>query len=226
MNNNNKILLKIFDLDDELVEDVKSFNDSKINELNITLKKYYMCYEEYGSIRLLSKGLYISKWIRCPINEKPTIINCRLRKYVCVDCGSYFVEKNPISYKNTNMTRPALIAILKELKPYNATQSQVGRRFSISTTQVINLFDRYIRIKRKHLPRILLIDEIFFSRKARYKYPSILMNFDNKVIIDLIESRKQEIIVDYFFKIPKKEKEAVEFICTDMSYTFKLLCFL
>ena len=42
-------------------------------------------------------------------------------------------------------------------------------------------------------------------------------------IIDVLKSRKQEITVDYFFHIPNKEKEAVEFICTDMSYTFKPL---
>jgi len=121
------------------------------------------------------------------------------------------------------MTRTAVITILKELKPYNATYASVARRFGISTTQVINLFDKYIRVKRKKLPRVLLIDEFFFSRKARYKYPTILMNFENNVIIDVIRSRKQEVTIDYFSRIPKKEREAVEYICTDMSYTFKPL---
>lgn len=136
-----------------------------------------------------------------------------------------FLENNPIAYKNSNLTRTAVITILDELKPYTATYSQVGRRFGISTTQVINLFDKYVRVKRKQLPRILLIDEFFFSRKTKFKYPAILMNFENNLIIDVLKSRKQEITVDYFFHIPNKEKEAVEFICTDMSYTFKPLKF-
>ena len=55
------------------------------------------------------------------------------------------------------------------------------------------------------------------------KYPAIIMNFENNVIIDVIKSRKQEVTIDYFSRIPKNEKEAVEYICTDMSYTFKPL---
>ena len=105
------------------------------------------------------------------------------------------------------MTRTAVITILKELKPYNSTYASVARRFGISVTQVINLFDKYIRVKRKKLPRILLIDEFFFSRKAKYKYPAILMNFENNVIIDVIKSRKQEVTIDYLHSIPKTKKK-------------------
>lgn len=77
------------------------------------------------------------------------------------------VENNPIAYKNSNMTRTAVITILDELKPYTATYSQVGRRFGISTTQVINLFDKYVRVKRKQLPRVLLIEEVLFLKKSQ-----------------------------------------------------------
>ncbi len=85
------------------------------------------------------------------------------------------------------MTRTAVVTILKELKPYNSTYASVARRFGVSVTQVINLFDKYIRVKRKKFPRILLINEFFFSRKTKYKYPTILMNFENNVIIDVIK---------------------------------------
>lgn len=193
------------------------------NKLYIKFKKIIKCCSNCGSVNFLSKGFYKTCLIGCPFNGKPTLIVCKLRKYVCKDCHSYFVENNPIIYKNSNLTRTAVITILDELKPYTATYSQVGRRFGISTTQVINLFDKYVRVKRKQLPRILLIDEFFFSRKTKFKYPAILMNFENNLIIDVLKSRKQEITVDYFFHIPNKEKEAVEFICTDMSYTFKPL---
>ena len=193
------------------------------NKLYIKFKKIIKCCSNCGSVNFLSKGFYKTCLIGCPFNGKPTLIVCKFRKYVCKDCHSYFVENNPIVYKNSNLTRTAVITILDELKPYTATYSQARRRFGISTTQVINLFDKYVRVKRKQLPRILLIDEFFFSRKTKFKYPAILMNFENNLIIDVLKSRKQEITVDYFFHIPNKEKEAVEFICTDMSYTFKPL---
>lgn len=223
MDKNNKVLLKILDIDDELVEDAYIETDNEINTVFLKIKRSIVCCPNCGSIKLLSKGFYKSKVVGCPFNGKPTYIVCKIRKYKCKDCETFPVDSNPISYKNTNMTRTAVITILKELKPYNSTYASVARRFGLSVTQVINLFDKYIRVKRKKLPRILLIDEFFFSRKAKYKYPAIIMNFENNVIIDVIKSRKQEVTIDYFSSIPKNEKEAVEYICTDMSYTFKPL---
>ncbi|MBS6116645.1 MAG: ISL3 family transposase, partial [[Clostridium] spiroforme] len=96
------------------------------NKLYIKFKKIIKCCSNCGSVNFLSIG--------CPFNGKPTLIVCKLRKYVCKDCHSYFVENNPIVYKNSNLTRTAVITILDELKPYTATYSQVGRRFGISTT--------------------------------------------------------------------------------------------
>lgn len=223
MEKNKKVLLKLLDLDDDLVENISLDTDSHRNTISVKLYKSLKCCPTCGSIKLISKGYYTTKLIGCPFNGKPTSILCKLKKFSCKDCGAYPVDVNPIAYKNTNMTRTAVITMLNELKPYTATYSQIANNFGVSTTQVINLFDTYIRVKRKHLPRVLLIDEFYFSRKVKYKYPTILMNFENNVIIDLIKSRKQEVTLDYFFNIPKKEREAVEYICTDMSYTFKPL---
>lgn len=220
---NNKILLKIFDLDDDFVDDISFDTDIYRNILYVKFKRTINCCPVCGSVKLLSKGYYTSELIGCPFNGKPTVIQCKIKRFVCKYCGSYPVDMNPISYKNTNMTRTALITILNELKPYTATYSQIAKRFGVSTSHIIDLFDRYVRVKRKKLPRVLLIDEFYFSRKAKFKYPTILMNFENNVIIDVIKSRKQEVTIEYFFSIPKEEKEAVEFICTDMSYTFKPL---
>ena len=44
------------------------------------------------------------------------------------------------------------------------------------------------------------------------------MNLKSNTIVDLIRSRNQKKTLDQFFHIKKK---AVEFICTNMSYTFK-----
>ena len=71
--------------------------------------------------------------------------------------------------------------------------------------------------------KILLIDEFHFSRHTKYKYPAILMNFENNLIIDIIESRTHDIMSDYFFKINLEERKKVEYICTDMSFIFKPL---
>ena len=49
--------------------------------------------------------------------------------------------------------------------------------------------------------KILLIDEFHFSRHTKYKYPAILMNFENNLIIDIIESKIHDIMSDYWYYV-------------------------
>lgn len=72
--------------------------------------------------------------------------------------------------------------------------------YGVSSTRIMDIFDTFVRIKRHALPRVLLIDEFHFSRRAKYKYPSILMNFENNLIVESRESRTHDIMSDYFFK--------------------------
>lgn len=91
MDKNKRILLKIFDL----VDDISFDTDMKTNILYIKFKKIINCCPVCGSIKLLSKGYYTSELVACPFNGKPTIIKCKVKRFVCQDCSSY---------KNTNMT--------------------------------------------------------------------------------------------------------------------------
>ena len=140
-----------------------------------------------------------------PINDQPVKIITHLKRYKCLDCTSYFSDSNPIAYENWSFTKVAIIM------------------FGVSTTRIIDVFDAFVRIKRHNLPKVLLIDEFHFSRHTKYKYPAILMNFENNLIIDIIESRTHDIMSDYFFKINLEERKKVEYICTDMSFIFKPL---
>ena len=151
--------------------------------------------------------------VSTPINDQPVKIITHLKRYKCLDCSSYFSDSNPIAYENWSFTKVAIISILNKLKSYNATYASIARMFGVSTTRIIDVFDAFVRIKRHNLPKILLIDEFHFSRHTKYKYPAILMNFENNLIIDIIESRTHDIMSDYFFKINLEERKKVEYIC-------------
>ncbi len=62
----------------------------------------------------------------------------------------------------------------------------------------------------------MCVDEFYFNRKARYKYPFMIMNFENNLIIDIVESRRSEILTDYLFNIPVEERNKVRYICMDL----------
>lgn len=146
-----------------------------------------------------------------------------VKRYKCIDCNASFSDINPIAYDDWSFTRTAIISILNRLKPYNATYASVARMFGVSSTRIMEIFDTFVRVKRHSLPRVLLIDEFHFSRNSKYKYPAILMNFENNLIIDIVESRTHDIMSDYLFKIDLEERKKVEYICTDMSFIFKPL---
>ena len=136
-----------------------------------------------------------------PINDKPVKMITYVKRYKCLDCDFSFSNINPIAYDDWSFTRTAIISILNKLKPYNAIYASIAR--------IMDIFDTFVRIKRHALPRVLLIGEFHFSRSAKYKYkyPSILMNFENNLIVDIVESRTHDIMSDYFFKISLEERK-------------------
>ena len=219
----NKTNLKLFDIDDSLVS--YHFIDLKDDHYHIYMDfiSNAHCCPFCGSIKLISKGYYKKNLVSVPINDRHVTIHARFKRIICNDCNVSFSDHHSIYYVNTKFTRTAIVSILKRLKPYNVTYSQVARDFGVSTQKIVDIFDMFVRVKRKHLPRILLIDEFHFSRHSKYKYPVLLMNFENKVIIDVVESRRHEIFSTYLYSINKKEREEVEYICTDMSSTFRTL---
>lgn len=87
------------------------------------------------------------------------VLNIAQFNFLSKDCHFYFAQNNLIAYRNFNMTPIAVIILLNELKSYTTTSFQIGRRVRISTIQIINLFDKYVRVKRKQHSRILFSQE-------------------------------------------------------------------
>lgn len=219
----NNELLKLFDINDDDVEYFSVDNLDSHYEINITFKPTCKCCTNCGSINFIKKGSKKRKLISTPMNNKPVNIISRVKRYKCNDCNSYFMDINPIAYGDWSFTRTAIVSILNSLKPYTATYASIARMYGVSSTRIMEIFDTFVRVKRHDLPKVLLIDEFHFSRNTKYKYPAILMNFENNLIIDIVESRTHDILSDYFFKINIEERKKVEYICTDMSFIFKPL---
>ena len=219
----NKELLQLFDIKDDDVESFTVDNNELNYEINIRFKPSRKCCPHCGSMHFINKGNKKRSLVSTPINDKPVRMITYVKRYKCLECDFSFSDINPIAYDDWSFTRTAIISILNKLKPYNATYASIARMYGVSSTRIMDIFDTFVRIKRHTLPRVLLIDEFHFSRNAKYKYPSILMNFENNPIVDIVESRTHDIMSDYFFKISLEERKKVEYICTDMSFIFKPL---
>lgn len=219
----NKELLQLFDIKDDDVDTFTIDNNELYYVINVRFKPSRNCCPHCGSLHFINKGIKKRLLVSSPINDKPVKIMTYVKRYRCSDCNFSFSDVNPIAYDDWSFTKTAIISILNKLKPYNATYASIARMYGVSPTRIMDIFDTFVRVHRHSLPRVLLIDEFHFSRNAKYKYPSILMNFENNLIVDIVESRTHDILSDYFFKISLEERKKVEYICTDMSFTFKPL---
>lgn len=85
------------------------------------------------------------------------------------------------------------------------TFQEIADKYHISTTTLIKLFDE-----------ILCIDEIYFSRKAEYKYVCVLVDYKSKTIYDIIPSRQLPYLIKYFSRFSQKQLDMVSFFISDM----------
>lgn len=187
----------------------------------ITLKKKPHVCPKCGTLVDRTKD-YKMREIKHKIFEKyHTIIYYKARRFICPKCNKTFMEKNTFGNRKRRLSASIIDSILKELKPYNLTFSSVARRFDISVTTVIDLFDKHVQIERKPLTEILCWDEFHFNRHAKSKYAFTIMDFEKKVILDILESRREEKLIDYFSKIPLEERLKVKYIIIDMYRNYK-----
>lgn len=208
-------IIKLLDLKEEDIDSIDSIIE-KDSSFFITLKQKTTMCKHCGCFTSKVHD-YTEKAIKVKIfNHKDTIIYYRARRYKCIHCGKSFLESNPFVAAGKKTSSIDTFGILNDLKHYTATYTKVAEKYNLSVTTVVSIFDKHVQIKRKPLTEVLCFDEFYFNRHSKYKYAFIIMDFKQKVILDIVESRRSEILTEYFFHIPKKERDQVKYICIDM----------
>ena len=147
------------------------------------------------------------------INETLRIKRVRFK---CKNCNKTFTNKlSGINY-NCQISNFIKSQILKDFTSH-LTFQQIADKYHISTTLAIKLFDdNFTYIPIGPLPEILCIDEIYFSRKADYKYVCVLVDYKTKTIYDIIKSRQLPYLIDYFSRFSQIALDNVSFFISDM----------
>ena len=152
------------------------------------------------------------------MHGKKCIINLRKTRYNCKCCGKRIDSKTELVAKKMTMTKRLIASIAREFKELYSIKS-ISRRYSVSTATVTRVLS-YLSVERKSLPQVLLIDE-FKGDSGSYKYQCSLLDGITHKIIDIVKSRQENILFEYFKNIPKEERDNVEIFVSDMSKTFK-----
>lgn len=212
----NALNLKVDDIDS--INSISSFHNE---DFLIVLKvKDHIC-PNCGSITRSIKDYKIRALNQKVFLQLDSFIYYKVRRYFCSSCGKSFVEHNPFGCNRKRTTPVNVIQILDALKSYNSTFSSVAKTFNLSVTSVINIFDKHVQITRKKLTTILCWDEFYFNRHAKYKYAFMIMDFNKKVILDILESRHSNFLSSYFYHISLNERSHAQYIIIDMYRNYK-----
>ena len=172
----------------------------------------------------------------CTINDYDYItINCSETKHIedvlrikkvrfkCKNCNKTFTPKIDgidIYSKTSSFTINLIIKDFSDL----ITFTDIGNRYNLTTSRVIQLFDEKIPfVPRKTMPFALCIDEIKFNEEINQKYCCVLYDFDNRNIVDIIKNRQLAYLTEYFDEIKEKERDYVKYFISDMYDGYKTI---
>ena len=211
-------LTNISDIDEESIK--ASIDSNVYSVLFKIIRNIFIC-PYCGSDNIKIRSSRIEKIKHVLNNGSPCNVLFNKRIYLCEDCNKMFSEKLDRFSNEHGISFALNFFILESLKSEKMTYLEVSKRFNVSVTTVINVFDESVNIKRHHLPQVLSIDEVYKKGLSRTKYCCILFDPINNIVIDVIDSRRKPDLEDYFRRIKLAERENVKFITIDLYKTYK-----
>ena len=221
----NNFIIKLFNIEGIENLDIDKSNahiENTSKSIDIYLIRYIFSCHICGSTKIYSKGTK-NEVIKHVLNggEACNVIFHK-RRFRCLDCGSTVSESlNGFKYEN-GISEALNIELLYKLRNRNLTYEMISKSLNVSSTHVMNIFDKYVDVKRHKLPLVLSIDEIYSNNlSSRCKYCLILFDPINKLIIDVIDSRKKKHLIDYFKRIKYEERLSVKYVTIDLYRAYR-----
>lgn len=216
---------------------VEIFNMSNIDTTHIDFDKSYMMFDSNTNNIIIELFLKKDDTISCDrcssvnvkiysskisptktstIQGKNVIANVHRRKYKCIDCNHTFLEVNPLKTDGRHVSVQKEVMILNALRDKTKTYSAVAKEFNVSTSYVTNLFDTKVDLARLTFPEVICIDEVYLKKLVKRAYCFVIYSPQWRKIIDVLDSRRKLDLIDYFSRIPQKEKDNVKFVSMDL----------
>jgi transposase len=176
-----------------------------------------------GASRLRSKGRYVRQVRHENIGARRGVLELEARKWQCLDCGRYFRQRFP-GILPCQRASEAFQATIFRQHLDGINRSRLGRREGIGAATV----ERYFRhgLKRqfsewhsRRCPRVLGIDEHFFTRKKGFA--TTLCDLHHHKVYDVVLGRSELSLEAYFRKLEGKAE--VRVVCMDLATSYRSL---
>ena len=199
----------------------KSYSDFDFDTLNLIIELFLKKDDNFKCESCYSSNVVVRSSKKCSIktstlDSKNVLIHLHQRIYKCNCCGKLSKEPNPIRTDGHHVSLQKEIMILNSLRSLTKTYSTVAKEFNVSASYVTNLFDTKVDLKRLKLPEVICIDEVYLKKLVKNSYCFVIYSPQWRKIIDILDSRRELNLIDYFAHIPLSEKDNVKFVSMDL----------
>lgn len=169
--------------------------------------------------KMHSRGIHI-RTISHPILQDgyELILHLKQRRWRCTnaDCRYETNEQFRFVNKHRRRTNASDFLIISAFRDLNVSAADLARKFNTSDTHVLDVFDRYVRLKRLPLTEIVSVDEVFIDMDDDCKYALVIQDFFTGDPIDILRSRRTKVTEPYFASIPMEERLRIKYLLSDM----------
>ena len=170
---------------------------------------------------LRKKDRYIRKLNHESIGQRKTKLYLTAYKYHCLSCGRYFNQRFPGVLKYKRSTEGFRQEVF-EKHNNGHTQSYLSESLAIGTATIERWYHDYLAKKVSNsvnspCPRVMGIDEHFFTRKKGYA--TTICDLARNKVFDLVLGRSEKALDNYFSRLKGKENVAV--VVMDLSETYR-----
>jgi len=149
------------------------------------------------------------------------LLHLQVRKSLCLDCGRSFRQRIP-GIQPFQRASESFQEMVFQQHPEGINRSCLGRRKGIGAATVQRYFLRHLqrRARQDHppvCPKILGIDEHFFTRKKGYA--TTFCDLKNHRIHDITLGRSEAALEAYLLRL--KGKDQVRIVCMDLAVVYR-----
>jgi len=163
-------------------------------------------------------GFIISN-IKIPnVSGFKTILRLHKQRYLCKHCNKAFTLKTPLVDFGCFISKSTKWNIAKDLKE-KRSEKDIAKDNNVSPNTVERVMDSYydtVKIHKNHLPSVLSFDEFKSVKSADGAMSFNLCNGETGQIIDIVEDRKLDSLINYFSNYSHQARSNVKFITIDM----------
>lgn len=175
------------------------------------------------SKRVRKKSSYMREVHHESIGHRRTLLRFKAYKLYCNDCKRYGNQRFPGINKHQRVTE----RLKREVFHHHTegiSQKDLAKRVKHGKATIErwykSLYDiEHLELQNQLCPRMLGIDEHFFSRKQGYA--TTLCDLGKRKIFDIVKGRKEQDLRSYLMAL--KGKERVQVVCMDLSSTYRCL---